>query len=161
MTSSATVVPDKPAPTAWHTLTTDAVPGVLQVDPTQGLPEGVRHSRLERHGPDRLPSRGGRSNLRILIDQFVNVMLLLLIAVAVVSAVLDLQTGQFPKDAVAIGVIVLLNALLGYVQESRAEKALEALQVPIGGGSSRLPLARLIPPGQLQDLEDLLEPYSR
>ena len=42
-----------------------------------------------------------------------------------------------------------------------ARQALEALQVPIGGGSSRLPLARLIPPGQLQDLEDLLEPYSR
>jgi len=128
MTSSVSVAPDKPAPTAWHTLSTDAVPGVLQVDPSQGLAEGVRQSRLERHGPNQLPSRGGRSNLRILIDQFVNVMLLLLIAVAVVSAVLDLQTGQFPKDAVAIGVIVLLNALLGYVQESRAEKALEALQ---------------------------------
>ena len=42
-----------------------------------------------------------------------------------------------------------------------ARQALEALQVPIGGGSSRLPLARLIPPGQLQDLEDLLEPYCR
>ena len=42
-----------------------------------------------------------------------------------------------------------------------ARQALEALQVPIGGGSSRLPLARLVPPGQLQDLEDLLEPYSR
>jgi hypothetical protein len=42
-----------------------------------------------------------------------------------------------------------------------ARQALEALQVPIGGGSSRLPLARLVPPGQLQDLEDLLEPYGR
>ena len=37
-----------------------------------------------------------------------------------------------------------------------ARQALEAVQVPIGGGSSRLPLARLVPPGQLQDLEDLL-----
>ena len=37
-----------------------------------------------------------------------------------------------------------------------ARQALEAVQVPIGGGSSRLPLARLLPPGQLQDLEDLL-----
>lgn len=38
-----------------------------------------------------------------------------------------------------------------------ARQALEAVQVPIGGGSSRLPLARLLPPGQLRDLEDILE----
>lgn len=40
-----------------------------------------------------------------------------------------------------------------------ARQALEAIQVPIGGGSGRLPLARLIPPGQLRDLEDVLEPF--
>ncbi len=42
-----------------------------------------------------------------------------------------------------------------------ARQALEAVQVPIGGGSGRLPLARLIPPGQLRDLEDILEPLAR
>ena len=41
-----------------------------------------------------------------------------------------------------------------------ARQALEAVQVPIGGGSLRLPLARLLPPGQLRDLEELLEPFS-
>ena len=41
-----------------------------------------------------------------------------------------------------------------------ARQALEAIQVPIGGGATRLPLARLIPAGQLRDLEELLEPYS-
>lgn len=40
-----------------------------------------------------------------------------------------------------------------------ARQALEAVQVPIGGGSTRLPLARLIPAGQLRDLEDILEPF--
>ncbi|MCP9771938.1 DUF3181 family protein [Synechococcus sp. Tobar12-5m-g] len=40
-----------------------------------------------------------------------------------------------------------------------ARQALEAVQVPIGGGAGRLPLARLIPPGQLRDLEDVLEPF--
>jgi hypothetical protein len=40
-----------------------------------------------------------------------------------------------------------------------ARQALEAVQVPIGGGPARLPLARLIPPGQLRDLEDVLEPF--
>ena len=42
-----------------------------------------------------------------------------------------------------------------------ARQSLEAVQVPIGGGSTRLPLARLIPPGQLRDLEDVLEPFCR
>ncbi|MFY8148945.1 MAG: DUF3181 family protein [Prochlorococcaceae cyanobacterium] len=41
-----------------------------------------------------------------------------------------------------------------------ARQALEAVQVPIGGGSTRLPLARLIPPGQLRDLEDLLQEFG-
>jgi hypothetical protein len=41
-----------------------------------------------------------------------------------------------------------------------ARLALEAVQVPIGGGSSRLPLARLVPPGQLQDLEELLDNHG-
>ncbi|MFO8237668.1 MAG: DUF3181 family protein [Prochlorococcaceae cyanobacterium] len=40
-----------------------------------------------------------------------------------------------------------------------ARQALEAVQVPIGGGSTRLPMARLIPAGQLRDLEDVLEPF--
>ncbi|MFN6133147.1 MAG: DUF3181 family protein [Synechococcaceae cyanobacterium] len=40
-----------------------------------------------------------------------------------------------------------------------ARQALEAVQVPIGGGSLRLPLARLLPPGQLRDLEELLQPF--
>lgn len=42
-----------------------------------------------------------------------------------------------------------------------ARQALEAVQVPIGSGSTRLPLARLIPAGQLRDLEDVLEPFCR
>ena len=41
-----------------------------------------------------------------------------------------------------------------------ARQALESVQVPIGGGATRLPLARLVPPGQLRDLEELLAPYA-
>ncbi|WP_043368822.1 DUF3181 family protein [Cyanobium sp. PCC 7001] len=42
-----------------------------------------------------------------------------------------------------------------------ARQALEAVQVPIGGGTTRLPLARLVPAGQLRDLEEVLEPFCR
>jgi len=140
-------------PHSWHALALDQLPAELLGDPSQGLPQQLREERQQRYGLNRLPSKGGRSKLRILVDQFVNVMLLLLIAVAVVSAVLDLRAEQFPKDAVAIGVIVLLNALLGYFQESRAESALAALQalampmvkVRIAAEIHSMPAEQLVP----------------
>jgi Ca2+-transporting ATPase len=87
-------------------------------------------------------------------------MLLMLLAVAVVSAAIDLQQGSFPKDAIAILVIVVLNGLLGYLQESRAQKALLALremaqpmvQVRRDGQWQRLSSEQLVP-GDLIRLE--------
>jgi len=56
------------------------------------------------------------------VDQFKNIMLLMLIAVAVVSAVLDLRGNRFPKDTIAISSIVILNGILGYLQEIGPKK---------------------------------------
>ena len=53
------------------------------------------------------------------------------------------------------------NASLGEGSSVAARRGLEAVQVQLGGGSTRLPLARLIPPGQIFDLEEILEPYCR
>jgi Ca2+-transporting ATPase len=70
----------------------------------------------------------GRSNWQILWDQFGNVMLIMLLAVAAVSAVVAFVEQKFPKDAIAIVLIVGLNGLLGYLQESKAQQALLALR---------------------------------
>ena len=94
----------------------------------EGLGSSKASRRLAVQGPNRLEVSGGRSRCQILIDQFSNAMLILLLAVAVVSAAIDLALAAFPKDAIAILVIVLLNAMLGYLQESRAEQALQALR---------------------------------
>ncbi len=85
--------------------------------------------RLQQYGTNELHSAAGRKPLSIFIDQFTNIMLLMLMGVAVISAVLDLQAGEFPKNAIAISAIVILNGLLGFLQESRAEKALAALKL--------------------------------
>ena len=53
------------------------------------------------------------------------------------------------------------NANLDQGASVAARKALETVQVPLGGGSTRLPLARLIPSGQIFDLEEILDPYCR
>ncbi len=112
----------------WHSLEVDKTVQLLDSDRNNGLSSPEVQQRQQKYGLNELEETGGRSPLSILIDQFKNIMLLMLIAVAVVSAILDLRGNNFPKDAIAITLIVVLNGILGYVQESRAEKALAALK---------------------------------
>ena len=100
---------------------------VLEQD-GDGLAEQAVADRLALFGHNRLELKEGRSNWQILWDQFSNVMLIMLLAVAIVSAVVSLHQQEFPKDAIAILVIVVLNGVLGFLQESRAQKALLALR---------------------------------
>jgi hypothetical protein len=66
------------------------------------------------------------------------------------------------KDAgLAQSLAIECAARLDQGAEVAARQALEAVQVPIGGGATRLPLARFVPTGQLQDLEEVLEPFCR
>ncbi|MFN4865597.1 MAG: cation-translocating P-type ATPase [Cyanobium sp.] len=95
---------------------------------SEGLTTAETARRLADGGPNRLELAEGRSNWQILWDQFSNVMLIMLLAVAAVSAGVAYVEQTFPKDAIAIVLIVGLNGLLGYLQESRAQKALLALR---------------------------------
>jgi Ca2+-transporting ATPase len=107
---------------------------LLQSDRAQGLTSTQIVERLQRCGPNELQETGRRSGFEIFVDQFKNIMLLMLIAVAIISGILDVRSsmisGQFvfPKDAIAIFAVVFLNGILGYIQESGAEKALAALK---------------------------------
>ncbi|MGJ3252902.1 MAG: cation-translocating P-type ATPase [Elainellaceae cyanobacterium] len=112
----------------WHALDIDKALTALDSDRQNGLTSNDAAERLRRYGLNELDERGGRSRWVIILDQFKNIMLLMLIAVAVVSAILDIRHGEFPKDAIAILLIVGLNGILGYLQESRAEEALAALK---------------------------------
>ncbi|KYC39474.1 magnesium-transporting ATPase [Scytonema hofmannii PCC 7110] len=124
-------------PAAWHSLEVDKSLELLKTNANTGLSPQEVQQRLEQYGPNELEETAGRSAWQILIDQFTNIMLLMLIAVAIISGVLDLiawqqgtlKPGELPfKDTIAILAIVILNGILGYVQESRAEKALAALK---------------------------------
>ncbi len=113
---------------AWHTLAPEDAEKVLQTNPNSGLDHAQIEQRRQIFGWNELTEVAGRHPLMILWEQFTNIMLVMLIAVALVSGVIDLRKGVFPKDAIAIFAIVILNGLLGYLQESRAEKALAALK---------------------------------
>jgi P-type Ca2+ transporter type 2C len=112
---------------AWHTLLPDEALTVLGSH-CNGLSQQQVDRQRAIYGTNELKAAAGRNAWGIFWDQFKNIMLLMLIAVALVSLALDLRQGSFPKDAIAIFAIVLLNGLLGYLQESRAEKALISLK---------------------------------
>jgi Ca2+-transporting ATPase len=133
--------------TPWHTLEAAQAIESLESDFNQGLSEQQVLQRQQQFGLNELQEGKGRSTLEILWDQFTNIMLVMLITVAIVSAVLDLRQSIFPKDAVAIFAIVILNGILGYLQESRAEKALAALK------SLSSPRVRVIREGSAIELE--------
>lgn len=95
-------------------------------DSTEG-PEGLSateaRARLDRFGPNRLTVARGASPWTILLRQFASVLIVILLVAAIIAAVL----GE-TVDAIAITLIVLLNGALGFVQEWRAERTLEALR---------------------------------
>ncbi|MDX5336382.1 MAG: cation-transporting P-type ATPase, partial [Marinobacter sp.] len=135
-----------PASTHWHSLGPQQATVLLESSP-DGLSNSEAQRRLQTYGPNELKEGATRSPLEILWDQFKNIMLLMLIAVALVSLVLDLREGGFPKDAIAIFAIVILNGMLGYLQESKAEKALAALKTMTS------PRVRVIRNGQEQEVD--------
>ncbi|PZV06678.1 MAG: magnesium-transporting ATPase [Leptolyngbya sp.] len=130
----------------WHTLSPERAIALLESSP-EGLSPSEAEHRQQVYGPNELQEGATRSPWEILWDQFKNIMLLMLIAVALVSLVLDLREGGFPKDAIAIFAIVLLNGILGYLQESKAEKALAALK------NMTSPRVRTIRQGQEQEID--------
>ncbi|MEQ9482652.1 cation-translocating P-type ATPase [Coleofasciculus sp. F4-SAH-05] len=122
---------------AWHTQSIDESLAQLESNPQTGLNSEQISLRSQYYGLNELEETAGRSSWAILLEQFTNIMLIMLIVVAIISGVIDLidwrqgglEAGQVPfKDTIAILLIVILNGVLGYLQESRAEKALAALK---------------------------------
>jgi len=110
-------------PSLWHTLTTEALEQELQSDIDTGLTASEAQLRLATIGPNELPEAAPPSPLKIFLSQFANLIVWVLIGAAAVSGLL-----QEWIDAVAILAIVVLNAILGFVQEFRAERSLVALK---------------------------------
>lgn len=131
----------------WHTADVEAV--FVAVDSgLSGLTTPEAGSRLETCGPNELQASGRVSPWRILLEQFKDVLILILLAATALSFVLGLGV-----ESVVIAVIVLFAVLLGFVQEFRAERAIEALRemaaptatVLRDGVEAQLPTRDLVP----------------
>ncbi|QCB46585.1 HAD-IC family P-type ATPase [Hydrogenophaga sp. PAMC20947] len=106
----------------WHAVPTDQVLQSLASD-AQGLSAGEVQARLDRHGPNRLPAAPPRPWWRRLLAQFHNLLIYVLLAAALIT----LWLGHYLDTAVIVGVVVI-NAIMGLVQEGKAQRALEAVR---------------------------------
>jgi len=139
----------------WYQLDTAAVLQQLDTSPTHGLTDEAARARLEQYGPNELVEKGAKSPLAIFLEQFKDLMVIILIVAAVASAVL----GEI-EEVIIIMAIVALNAVIGFTQEYRAEQAIAALKklaVPtvsaLRDGRLTEVSARLLVPGDIVRLE--------
>jgi len=106
----------------WHNLTTDEVYDATESSPL-GLTSKNAEEKLTLVGPNELQEGRKKSAASILLAQFKDVMILVLLAAAIISGIV----GDL-KDTIVILIIVVLNAVVGFIQEYRAEKAMQALK---------------------------------
>ena len=107
----------------WYQTSKENVLSKLMTDIEQGLSWTEAQRRIIENGPNELIDRGTKNAWLILWEQLTAFMVIILIVAAVISALI----GDY-KDAIAIMAIVVLNAILGFSQEYRAEKAIAALK---------------------------------
>lgn len=137
-----------PQTETWHQLEAAKVAGLLKSDPDKGLTNDEIESRQQEYGPNTMSARSGTPGWKRFLEQFNQPLVYLLVAASVITAVLQ----EWVDSSVIFGV-VLINAIIGYIQESKAEKAIDALNSMVvtaatvrrGGRKQRVPSAELVP----------------
>ncbi len=132
----------------WHSYSAETVAQKLSVRLDQGLSPEVAARRLAEVGPNELREAPRPPFWKLLLEQFTSFLVIMLIVASIISALL----GDY-VEAAAIMAIVLLNAMVGVIQESKAEEALAALQkmaapnatVVRGGSRTTIPSRELVP----------------
>ena len=125
---------------AWYRKPSEEVLQELGTGPA-GLHEKTAAEKLESHGPNRLPEAKRVSRVVILLRQFASPLIyILLIAAAVTFALAEY------KDTIVIAAVLLFNAIIGFIQESRAEESVRALQKMI------VPQARVVREGREREI---------
>jgi len=107
----------------WHALPPREIASTLQTSLEYGLSAEEAKNRLLSLGSNELVAKKGPSALRLFVEQFKSLVTVLLIAAVAIA----LYLGE-TLDAIAVGVVILLSAILGFVTEYRAEKSIEALK---------------------------------
>ena len=108
---------------SWHAMSADQVVKRLATNTGKGLDTAEAANRLQKYGPNRLPEGKKRGPLTRFLSQFNNILVYVLLGAGFTKLMLDLWL-----DAGIIFGVVILNALLGFIQEGKAEKALDSIR---------------------------------
>lgn len=113
----------------WHTKEIDEIRRNLKTNLNVGLKEEEAKERLKQNGPNKLTDKKKESIIVRFIKQFNDFMIIILIIASIISTVMTYvqRTGDY-LDSIIIIAIVVFNAIMGLVQEAKAEKSLEALK---------------------------------
>jgi len=132
--------------TAWHAIPGDEVVTRLSTDIENGLSSSESSARLQKYGPNRLPEGRKRGALSKFFSHFNNMLIYVLLAAGFIKLMMNAWI-----DAGIIFSVVVLNALLGFIQEGKAEKALESIRNMLSAEARTLRTGetRMIPAEQL------------
>jgi magnesium-transporting ATPase (P-type) len=139
----------------WHAVSADEVVNRLGTSRKNGLDAAEASTRLQKYGPNRLPEGKRRGPFARFLAQFNNILVYVLLGAGFIKLMLNLWV-----DATIIFAVVILNALLGFIQEGKAEKALNAIRNMLSaearvvrGGETRIIPADQLVPGDVVLLE--------
>lgn len=107
----------------WYKKSTDEVLSEFNTDRLLGLSSEDVIKKREKYGENKLATMGKKTLLSLIFDQLNDILIYILLGAGVVSAIVG-ETA----DAIIIGIVIILNAIIGIIQESKAEKALDALK---------------------------------
>lgn len=112
----------------YFTKSIDETAKSLNTDCEKGLSSNEAQARLNQYGENRLVGEKERTKLQMFFDQFKDFLVIILIVASIISIVVGIMEGEGIIDGIIIMAIVILNAILGVVQENRANNALKALK---------------------------------
>ena len=135
----------------WHSSSVEEIAKNLKTNINIGLPDDEAQKRFERYGPNNLKEKKKESIFVKFIKQFNDFMIITLIIAAIISAVVSKLNGEADYiDSIIIVAIVIFNAIMGLVQEQKAEKSLEALK------KMTAPNAKVRRNGRVQEIDATL-----
>ena len=112
----------------WFCKTIEEITQEFKIDTNQGLSKSQVTSNRQTYGSNELETKKKKSLFIKFLEQFKDFMIIILIIAAIISGVIGYIEGEGVTDSVIILIVVIVNAIIGVAQESKAEKSLEALQ---------------------------------
>ena len=131
----------------WFSKSGEDVAKFFETDMIKGLSSEQVEEKRSVYGTNEIVSKNKKSIAKMILEQFQDFMIIILIIAAVISGVVGQSNGEGCTDSIILLVIVILNAVIGVIQELKAQKSLESLK------NLSAPHSKVIRDGKLQDLE--------